>query len=54
MAADPKYGRRDFLKDSVVSVAKASRDVMESVEESRSILAAFKVRALPPVPAIAV
>ena len=26
----------------------------EMVEESRSILAAFKVRALPPVPAIAV
>ena len=26
MAADPKYGRRDFLKDSVVSVAKAARE----------------------------
>lgn len=26
MTADPKYGRRDFLKDSVVSVAKAARE----------------------------
>ena len=26
MAGDPKYGRRDFLKDSVVSVAKAARE----------------------------
>ena len=26
MAADPTYGRRDFLKDSVVSVAKAARE----------------------------
>ena len=26
MAADPKYGRRDFLKDSVLSVAKAAQE----------------------------
>ncbi len=26
MATDPKYGRRDFLKDSVLSVAKAARE----------------------------
>jgi ferredoxin-type protein NapG len=26
MAGDQKYGRRDFLKDSVVSVAKAARE----------------------------
>ena len=26
MAGDPSYGRRDFLKDSVVSVAKAARE----------------------------
>lgn len=26
MAGDPTYGRRDFLKDSVVSVAKAARE----------------------------
>ncbi|KXJ99415.1 MAG: ferredoxin-type protein NapG [Nitrospira sp. OLB3] len=26
MAGDPKYGRRDFLKDSVVSVVKAARE----------------------------
>ncbi len=26
MAGEPKYGRRDFLKDSVVSVAKAARE----------------------------
>jgi ferredoxin-type protein NapG len=26
MASDPKYGRRDFLKDSVLSVAKAAKE----------------------------
>jgi ferredoxin-type protein NapG len=26
VATDPKYGRRDFLKDSVLSVAKAARE----------------------------
>lgn len=26
MATDPKYGRRDFLKDSVLSVAKAAHE----------------------------
>jgi ferredoxin-type protein NapG len=26
MAADPKYGRRDFFKDSVLSVAKAAQE----------------------------
>lgn len=26
MATDPKYGRRDFLKDSVLSVAKAAQE----------------------------
>ena len=26
MATDPKYGRRDFFKDSVLSVAKAARE----------------------------
>jgi ferredoxin-type protein NapG len=26
MATDPKYGRRDFLKDSVLSVAKAAKE----------------------------
>jgi ferredoxin-type protein NapG len=26
MASDPKYGRRDFFKDSVISVAKAAKE----------------------------
>ena len=26
MAHDPKYGRRDFFKDSVLSVAKAAKE----------------------------
>ena len=26
MATDPKYGRRDFFKDSVISVAKAAKE----------------------------
>ena len=26
MASDPKYGRRDFFKDSVLSVAKAAKE----------------------------
>jgi ferredoxin-type protein NapG len=26
MAAEPKYGRRDFFKDSVISVAKAAKE----------------------------
>lgn len=26
MATDPKYGRRDFLKDSILSVAKAAQE----------------------------
>ena len=26
MASEPKYGRRDFFKDSVLSVAKAAKE----------------------------
>jgi ferredoxin-type protein NapG len=32
MATDPKYGRRDFLKDSVLSVAKAAREFSKQAE----------------------
>jgi ferredoxin-type protein NapG len=32
MAADPKYGRRDFFKDSVLSVAKAAKEFSAHVE----------------------
>ncbi|BFU93881.1 MAG: Ferredoxin-type protein NapG [Nitrospira sp.] len=32
MATDPKYGRRDFLKDSVLSVAKAAREYSKHAE----------------------
>ena len=30
MATDPKYGRRDFFKDSVLSVAKAAKEYLVS------------------------
>jgi ferredoxin-type protein NapG len=32
MATDPKYGRRDFFKDSVLSVAKAAREYSKHAE----------------------
>ncbi|MEO8340155.1 MAG: 4Fe-4S dicluster domain-containing protein [Nitrospirota bacterium] len=32
MATDPTYGRRDFFKDSVVSVAKAAQEIAKSQE----------------------
>ncbi|WP_370467965.1 4Fe-4S dicluster domain-containing protein [Nitrospira sp. KM1] len=32
MTTDPKYGRRDFLKDSVLSVAKAAREYSKHSE----------------------
>lgn len=32
MATDPKYGRRDFLKDSVLSVAKAAQEFSRQAE----------------------
>ncbi|WP_455387914.1 4Fe-4S dicluster domain-containing protein [Petrachloros mirabilis] len=32
MATDPKYGRRDFLKDSVLSVAKAAQEFSKHKE----------------------
>ncbi len=32
MATDPKYGRRDFLKDSVLSVAKAAQEFSKHVD----------------------
>ena len=32
MATDPKYGRRDFLKDSVLSVAKAAEEFSRHAE----------------------
>jgi ferredoxin-type protein NapG len=32
VATDPKYGRRDFLKDSVLSVAKAAREFSKQTE----------------------
>ena len=32
MAADPSYGRRDFLKDSVLSVAKAAQEFAKQTE----------------------
>ena len=34
MATDPSYGRRDFLKDSVRSVAKAAREFSRAVDVS--------------------
>lgn len=33
MAANPSYGRRDFLKDSVLSVAKAAQEFAKESEE---------------------
>jgi ferredoxin-type protein NapG len=32
MATDPKYGRRDFFKDSVLSVAKAAKEYAAHVD----------------------
>lgn len=32
MASDPSYGRRDFLKDSVLSVAKAAQEFSKHTE----------------------
>ncbi len=32
MASDPSYGRRDFLKDSVLSVAKAAQEFSKQTE----------------------
>ena len=32
MASDPKYGRRDFFKDSVISVAKAAKEFSSHAE----------------------
>lgn len=32
MATDPKYGRRDFFKDSVISVAKAAKEFSSHAE----------------------
>jgi ferredoxin-type protein NapG len=32
MASDPKYGRRDFFKDSIVSVAKAAKEYSTHAE----------------------
>lgn len=32
VAPDPKYGRRDFLKDSVLSVAKAAREFSKQAD----------------------
>ena len=32
MATDPSYGRRDFLKDSVLSVAKAAQEFAKQTE----------------------
>lgn len=32
MATDPSYGRRDFFKDSVLSVAKAAREFSREVD----------------------
>ncbi|HXH86081.1 MAG TPA: hypothetical protein VNI35_04605 [Nitrospira sp.] len=32
MATDPKYGRRDFLKDSVLSVARAAQEFSKHKE----------------------
>ena len=40
MAGDPKYGRRDFLKDSVVSVAKAAREFAAYKDAPRELPAA--------------
>ena len=35
MAADPTYGRRDFFKDSVVSVAKAAQEFVRHKDAPR-------------------
>ncbi len=35
MAADPTYGRRDFFKDSVVSVAKAAQEFVKHKDAPR-------------------
>jgi ferredoxin-type protein NapG len=35
MASDPKYGRRDFFKDSVLSVAKAAKEYAAHVDAAR-------------------
>ena len=32
MAANPSYGRRDFLKDSVMSVAKAAQEFSKQAD----------------------
>ena len=40
MAGDPKYGRRDFFKDSVVSVAKAAREFAAYKDAPRELPAA--------------
>lgn len=42
MATDPSYGRRDFLKDSVLSVAKAAQEFAKQTE-------AVPAKALPPL-----
>ena len=40
MATDPKYGRRDFFKDSVLSVAKAAKEYAAHVDAAPEKLAA--------------
>lgn len=45
MATDPTYGRRDFLKDSVVSVAKAAQEFAKHQEVAPEQAAPPPVRA---------
>ena len=35
MSSNPSYGRRDFLKDSVLSVAKAAQEFSRQTEEAK-------------------
>lgn len=44
MAINPSYGRRDFLKDSVLSTVKAAQEFVKEAEGSRKVEAKALVR----------
>ncbi|MGE0644106.1 MAG: 4Fe-4S dicluster domain-containing protein [Nitrospira sp.] len=44
MATNPSYGRRDFLKDSVLSTVKAAQEFVKEAEGSRKVEATARVR----------